>query len=133
MAYDIRNLSMSLIASSSYTTSQYKAVFASTATEGKFIILGTTVGNRIPIGILQNNPGNGEAGEIWVPGCISKILTGGVISLGQRYYIKGNGRAFSSTGTNPTAQSFLYGPTLEASAGSSEIITVSFNVLGRTT
>jgi hypothetical protein len=133
MAYDIRNLSFSLIASSSYTTSQYKAVFASTATADNFVILGTTVGNRIPVGILQNNPGNGESGEIWVPGCISKIITGGIISLGKTFYIKGNGRAYSSTGTNPSARSFLYGPTLEAASASSDVITVSFNTIGTTT
>jgi hypothetical protein len=132
MAYDIKNLSFSLIASSSYTTSQYKAVFASTATEGNFVILGTTIGHRNAVGILQNNPGNGDAGEIWPQGCISKIIAGSSINVGKNFFIRGNGLAYS-TQTIPSARSIMYGPVLETAASSSDIITVSFASLGITT
>ena len=129
MAYDIKNLSLgTLVASSSYALKQYRGVSASTV-EGKFSI-GATTGQIFPLGILQNNPLTGEAGEIWIPGCISKIVAGSALSVGSRFHIAANGLAYSTASV--AAGSALYGPVLETGA-SSGVITVSFTPFGITT
>jgi hypothetical protein len=129
MAYDIKNLSFSLIASSSYGALQYRGVRASTVVD-HFSIGATTAPIR-PLGILQNNPDVGEAGEIWVPGCISKIVTGSALAIGNRFHILNNGRAYSTAAI--AAGSAMYGPVLTVASGSSQLVTVSFASFGVTT
>jgi hypothetical protein len=128
MAYDIRNLSFSLIASSSMQSRQYQGVRASTVED--YFIIGATTTAITPIGILQNNPVTGDAGEIWIPGCISKIACRSALNPGSNFWIANNGLAYS-TAAIPLKAS-MYGPVLIASA-SSGIATVSFSAVGMTT
>lgn len=130
MAYDIKNLSLgTLIASSSFQNRQYYAVQASTV-ENYFGVGGTT-GNSSPVGILQNNPLTGEAGEIWIAGCVSKLVCQTALSPGDRFWIADNGKAYS-TGAIPI-KTTMYGPVLTAGASSGGIATVVFNCFGITT
>ena len=128
MAYDIKNLSFSLIASSSMQNRQYQGVRASTAAD--YFAIGATTAAITPVGILQNNPLTGEAGEIWIPGCISKIACRSALNPGSNFWIANNGLAYSTAAI--PAKTSMYGPVLVASA-SSGIATVAFSAVGMTT
>ena len=128
MAYDIRNLSFSLIASSSMQSRQYQGVRASTAED--YFTIGATTAAITPIGILQNNPVTGDAGEIWIPGCISKIACRSALNPGSNFWIANNGLAYSTAAI--PAKASIYGPVLIA-GGSSGIATVAFSAVGMTT
>jgi hypothetical protein len=129
MGYEIKNLSISMIASSSYGLMQYRGVRASTVAD--HFSIGATTTQIFPLGILQNNPSASEAGEIWIPGCISKIETGTALAIGARFHIVNNGRAYSTASV--ALGSALYGPVLSVASGSSQIVTVSFTPFGITT
>lgn len=129
MAYDIKNLSFSLIASSSYALKQYYAAKASTVAD--YFSIGATTAQVFPVGILQNNPLTGEAGEIWPPGCISKIVCGSALTIGSRFTILNNGMAYSTASV--AVGSVIYGPVLTAGASSGDIATVSYTAYGITT
>lgn len=130
MAYEFKDLSMGVLAapttvwnSSSY---QFRAVAASTV-EGYFKILGTTHG-MVPVGIIQNKPRQYESGEIWMPGCVSKVQAGaGGITVGKNVCFHGDGKAYSTGSLNKYDP--IYGPCL-LSASSGDIGTISFSLVG---
>lgn len=129
MAYDIKNLSFSLIASSSYAAKQYRACKASTVAD--YFTIGATTAPIFPVGILQNNPLTGEAGEIWLPGCISKVTCGTALTPGMRVHFANNGLAYSTASV--PAGAALYGPVLLAGASSGDVATMSFTPIGIST
>lgn len=108
---------------------QYLGVRASTVAD--YFSIGATTAPIRPLGILQNNPSAGDAGEIWIPGCISKIQSGSALAIGNRFHILNNGRAYSTGAI--AAGSAMYGPVLSVASGSSQLVTVSFTPFGITT
>lgn len=132
MSWEIRDVSLGTLAAPTSnfnsSTKQFIGVIQSTAPEF-FSLLGTTVAVRA-VGILQNKPRLGESGEIWLPGCVSKIQCKTAITVGKNFYILGTGLAHSSGSANHGTT--LYGPALQT-ASSGDIITVSFAVVGQAT
>jgi len=101
-------------------------------TEGYFKASSTAAGSYA-LGILQNKPSvAGEAGNIALPGCISKVVCNSTkVSVGKRFWNNG-GRA----GTTATigAGVAMYGPVLESCASTADnVITVCFVPIGITT
>jgi hypothetical protein len=130
MAYEIPSATPigTLKAASSYESYQFYAVIASSS-EG-FFALGSS--NKTALGILQNKPKVNEAGEIWPPGCVSKIVSGSTaLQAGKNFILGGSGIA-DTTG-NAGAGAVIYGPVLEDTASANDIITVAFYSVGITT
>lgn len=63
------------------------------------------------IGVLQNNPTQGEAGSVMIAG-VTKALAGGVFNIGDLLYCASNGtwqKAVSASGNYATAQALETG------------------------
>lgn len=131
MAYEIPSgapIGTLKASSTAFANKQYHFVAASTS-EG--YIAAPTSGAKI-IGILQNTPGSGESAEIWPVGCVSKVVSGSTaIGVNDMVYVSSGGVAGASSAA-PTG-SILYGPVLEATSSTGDVITLAFYVAGITT
>lgn len=132
MAYEIRDLSLGTLAAPTSnfnsSTKQFTGVAASTV-PNFFAQSGTTLPMK-PVGILQNKPRINESGEVWVPGCISKLLFKTAIGCGSNFIILNTG--LGATTASAKAHAPIYGPVLET-ATSGAVITVSFSFVGMAT
>lgn len=91
MAYEIPGFGHSLRADvdmSAIATWQFSAVWLNVATaqgagtgNGLAVISGQGALTTPPLGVLQNNPQQGEAGEVMITG-ITKVIYGATIALG---------------------------------------------------
>ena len=133
MAYEIPNLRVGLypadIDMSAVTTYQYTAVWLGAAANGKGTGKGLaslqTKGSKItgPIGVLQNNPLQGEAGELITSG-ITKARAGGTFTVGDNLTVNSSGLfVIAATGN------LIVGKALE-SAVSGEVCAVLLGGLG---
>jgi hypothetical protein len=119
----IRGIVFSLRATTNFSNNQYKAVTASTAEE--YMVLSGTTASIKPVGILQDNPRLGEAGQIWLSPCITKVVAGSTLTCGKNCYFRGDGLAYS-TGTINTGDA-IYGPLLMSAASSGLYVPLIFN------
>jgi Uncharacterized conserved protein (DUF2190) len=105
-----------LVATSTLASYQYYIVQAS-STAGE-VKLGTSATSLI-LGVLQNDPGAGEAAEIAFSG-IAKAVAEASVTFGSYLTCSSTGRVKSSS----TSGNFIIGKALEASAAAGDIISV---------
>jgi hypothetical protein len=81
----------------------------------------------VPIGILQNAPGVGEACEVMMAG-ISKVSSDAALTIGDQIGTSADGQADAKTvGTDTTE--YVVGRVLVASGAAAELATVAFSCL----
>lgn len=86
MSYENQVLTKTWLASESLATHQYKAMELSTTTVAR-----TNATTDSAIGILQNNPGSGEAAVVCLLG-ISKAIAGAAIAAGAKVSVTNDGK-----------------------------------------
>lgn len=105
MAYEIPFNSLSYPANIDLSSSQFLAVKLVTASGG---VQGTGIGGAAvalsdgttpALGIVQNNPGVGEATEITVLG-VSKVVASGILAIGDLVYFDSAGKAIKAAGSS---------------------------------
>lgn len=107
----------SVLAGASQTANQYKFVKpASTAGE---IIVGTSATSAC-LGVLMNDPADGEVAEVAVIGTV-RVLAEASVSAGDLVACSTTGRAKTST----TSNNKIMGKALEASSSAGDLITIA--------
>jgi hypothetical protein len=102
-------------------------------------ILAAAAGEFV-IGVLQNNPGNGQAGTVRVAGA-TKMIAGAAVTAGAVVGVDSTGRVIAATGArtntsdggaavDPLLGTFAIGVALEAAGAAGDVIAVHLMSLG---
>jgi hypothetical protein len=107
--------SFSRVAGADLSTKQYYAVKLNSSAAA--VLAGA---GEFAVGILQNNPGNGQAASIATVGAISKAIAGGSITAGATVAVDSSGKLVDATEAKVNT----------SDAGSSTDAVIASNVIG---
>ncbi len=118
MSYESTLKSISLLAGEAMSGAGYQFRYLKMATAA---VVRQTANTIASIGVLQNNPGNGEVAQVAISG-ISMIEAGAAVTAGVEVMSDSSGRVIAHTG----ATARVTGIALSAAAAAGDLIPVLF-------
>lgn len=123
--YDGSAITSTMTAGESLAAAQYKLVELSTSADNTVEIVDGV--NDMPIGIVTNKPGNGEAATIVHAG-VTKAIAGAAITRGALLKPTSAGKVITAT-QSATDDYAVVGRALQSAGADGEIITVALQCL----
>lgn len=124
MAYEFSNAAVkkTFTAGADLSSAQYKFVKIDPA-DGHVIVCAAATDR--PIGVLQNDPGNGEAAEVTIVGG-TKLIAGGSASAGEALFTSASATGVTAAFGTTASAAYVAGAFIE-NAAAGEVVSVVVN------